>query len=735
MSALRWDDPFEVSATFTTDWHIGTGAGRHGGVDRTIARDADGLPYVPATSLLGALREEIETIASGLDTGDPAGAWQEWARTLLGDRPSAARSPGEAARAPRPSALRSADLRLEDGLLAYVRTRPTTADLSRGDELTRHEVAEAMVTIRPGVAIDPETGTAKRDFFRLEERAASGLRVTGRWSFHSEGAEGEVPWQLPFLLTAGARSVRALGAKRRRGAGWCEVEIDPRAADRFDEWCTLVEGSGTTERPQPVDVRRPGSAPSWAPDDEGVRLRAEVVIDTLSPVLVHDGAAVPGSIPGAMLLGIVQDAVPDLPALLRSGTAVVTDATPDANGVRLLPWPRHVAVDPQTSDVTCLATLDGPPANTKTKPRTGGWLAAGTSGLTADVRRTQRLHAVIDRATGRTGDQDSGGGLFAYSAIDAGQRFVAQVWLSADHPLELPADREVRIGASRKDGYGRASVTWQAPRAGAITPPPPGAPALVVCESDLLVRDDRGRFDPCADSVLAALGRAVGHDAPLALVPLASAPLAPAAMSVRHRRSWNVRWGLPRPSLAAVAAGSTFAVKIPEGTDPATLERLCRDGVGSRRGEGFGRVRIEPLDGTPIAPTALATADPPPTETSGSVQSAPLWVQRAAWVRRIRSRAPVVMADGKNRRTALGEGWSRSQLGQFREAAAAGSKASGKSIPVLEPRRGPALAWRLLFGDNPVGLPDDVRDQLDRVAVAALVTAAAKAEGAKGARA
>ena len=34
-----------------SDWHIGTGAGRHGGIDRLIARDADGLPYVPASTV------------------------------------------------------------------------------------------------------------------------------------------------------------------------------------------------------------------------------------------------------------------------------------------------------------------------------------------------------------------------------------------------------------------------------------------------------------------------------------------------------------------------------------------------------------------------------------------------------------------------------------------------------------------------------------------------------------
>jgi CRISPR-associated protein Csx10 len=36
-----------------SDWHIGSGTGRPGNIDRLVQRDAHHLPYIPAKSLTG----------------------------------------------------------------------------------------------------------------------------------------------------------------------------------------------------------------------------------------------------------------------------------------------------------------------------------------------------------------------------------------------------------------------------------------------------------------------------------------------------------------------------------------------------------------------------------------------------------------------------------------------------------------------------------------------------------
>nr|MDT0667616.1 RAMP superfamily CRISPR-associated protein [Micromonospora sp. DSM 115978] len=57
-----------------TDWHVGAGSGRPGDVDRLVARDPDGLPYLPAKTVTGMWRDACEVAARALDAdGVPAG--------------------------------------------------------------------------------------------------------------------------------------------------------------------------------------------------------------------------------------------------------------------------------------------------------------------------------------------------------------------------------------------------------------------------------------------------------------------------------------------------------------------------------------------------------------------------------------------------------------------------------------------------------------------------------------
>ena len=47
---------------FQSDWHIGSGAGIPGSVDRQVLRDSQGLPYIPGKTLTGILRDAAEFI-------------------------------------------------------------------------------------------------------------------------------------------------------------------------------------------------------------------------------------------------------------------------------------------------------------------------------------------------------------------------------------------------------------------------------------------------------------------------------------------------------------------------------------------------------------------------------------------------------------------------------------------------------------------------------------------------
>ena len=67
--------------TFDFDWHVGSGAGIPGSVDRQVLRDEEGFPYVPGKTLTGILRDAAKWIAG---TRDAAEGGDRWKKALIG---------------------------------------------------------------------------------------------------------------------------------------------------------------------------------------------------------------------------------------------------------------------------------------------------------------------------------------------------------------------------------------------------------------------------------------------------------------------------------------------------------------------------------------------------------------------------------------------------------------------------------------------------------------------------
>nr|MDQ2697076.1 RAMP superfamily CRISPR-associated protein [Pseudomonadota bacterium] len=95
-----------LTIEFTSDWHVGEGAGQPGHIDRIVRRDRrDGLPYVPAKTVTGIWRDGCERVAAGLDNGD-RGGWTAWVDFLFGDQPNVSEQSKAVADAPpRPAVL------------------------------------------------------------------------------------------------------------------------------------------------------------------------------------------------------------------------------------------------------------------------------------------------------------------------------------------------------------------------------------------------------------------------------------------------------------------------------------------------------------------------------------------------------------------------------------------------------------------------------------------------------
>lgn len=702
----------DLTLFMISDWQVGTGTGAPGYLNRLVQRDwhgdgeTPGLPIVPAKTLVGVWRDSCEVAAYALDAG-PVGVWHEWVDFLFGGQYKADQH------ALRPAALIvEGALRLPGRLTELLPARP--------------QVAMAATFRKPGVAIDLGTGTAKRDMLRFEELARAGVTLTGKARIEGfEGLDGRQRRAVVTLLGAGARLLETIGGKRRRGAGRCLLTV---TGEGFPAEVTLPQGdeiaSPPAGRPYTVEDR---PAPVPAGIGQGWEC-AELIITVKEPVLVAatvEGNLVSGAghIPGWCLMPEVARRLGGpAHALVRTGDLVVTAAMPlSPAGEPTLPVPRVLAHEKGDPAKVVGSRVHGPVKGGK--PYRDGYVMR-------DGRRvmkplfTVRMHNTISDAEQRPLRKI--GGVYIYRALAAGTRLRAEVRVRAG-VLEPGWEQKLsepglwRVGRSAKDDYGK--VTVEARRTGA---PPPRDEARDVLRvwllSDLLIRDERLRPSTRPEDVARALESALARaGAPgvkltpmFAAVPPQRRDADPSvtvadgetvtgeragtsdgssvqgggaeerrgvsmALATSRTESWHRGWGLPRPTLYGLAAGSCLTFAVAGGPIGAeALAEVRTAGIGERRAEGFGQVEFNHpvLDGPPpgdVPEQPAASAPKPEAELIApgeeGYETARVY-ERAAWRSAIYRAAEAISGDPSRRGEVTPDGPSNSQLNNLREIAA-----------------------------------------------------------------
>lgn len=171
----------------------------------------------------------------------------------------------------------------------------------------------------------------------------------------------------------------------------------------------------------------------------------------------------------------------------------------------------------------------------------------------------------------------------------------------------------------------------------------------------MLLVDEWLRPDPTPGRLAQELGKELG------------AQLRVCASHVRVHRleSWQSGWGLPRPSLVALSAGSCVELEV---TNPdanlgaESWAEIQHSGLGLRRGEGFGRIRVNapllcrglaemgPGAGNPResdSPDARSIDDKDDREVAEQLET-------LLWRRRIREQALIRMSEREKREEWLG---------------------------------------------------------------------------------
>jgi CRISPR-associated protein Csx10 len=307
----------KLTITMSSDWHVGSGTGRPGSIDQLVQRDQRGLPYIPAKTLTGILRDSCELVAHGLDDEQSTGIWHQYVEYLFGNQPAIAQ--GVVEEAPIAAALSLRSAYLPQTLITALSGKP--------------DAVSALVFVKPGVAIDPASGTAKTDFLRFEEMVRSGSYLEAEYELNLDGLDPTQSQSLQALLVAGAAMVERLGAKRRRGAGKCELNIHKLDLAKSLQYLEAEPPALNLTHPTiELPVSDNPNSSNWYTID--------LHLETISPLIIH--ARTLGNlvssldyIPGAAFLPIISKQLRDkidLRQAIANNQIVISNATLEVNG-------------------------------------------------------------------------------------------------------------------------------------------------------------------------------------------------------------------------------------------------------------------------------------------------------------------------------------------------------------------------------------------------------------------
>jgi CRISPR-associated protein Csx10 len=583
-----------IKIKLTSDWHIGAGAGIPGDIDSLVQKDKDELPYIPAKTLTGILRDACELVAFGLDNGEN-GVWQQWVNYLFGEQPALAKEAIE--KEPLPAALSIRAAYFSDSLREVLKNKPS--------------VKNALTFVKPGISIDSESGCAKEDFLRFEEVVRGGALLEAKCELNLPTNQ-EQQKTAHALLVAGTKFVERLGGKRRRGAGKCELEIKGEDIKSYIDWISkhpqpqapLIDKASEKEDTKNTGYVNDLVNEEWVEINLGITTKSPLII---SKRTVGNVVETLDYIPGTHLLRIIFKKLSglgvDLVSAIAHGDIILTNATLEVNQQQGRPVPLALfykklggGLDKggEVYNRFCEDEPDG-----QLKGYRAGYIDS-TDGNNLPRYKTVQMtvgthNTIEDKFQRPTSDL---GGVYSYEAIQPGTKLQAKLKLkkSIADMLDKKDWRKLlkgnyRIGQSKKDDYGDIELSvLDNPEPKKESSATNNKELTVWLLSDVLLRDERLR--PTTD--IKYLEQELEKHLNVQLETKSCDEKKLAYLARTHRiDSWQVRWGLPRPSLVGLTAGTCVVFEIIEGTlEQNLLAQIQSRGIGERRAEGYGQISL-----------------------------------------------------------------------------------------------------------------------------------------------
>ncbi len=556
-----------------SDSLAGSGEAFAGTVDRDIAFDERGLPFIPAKRIRGILRESMEELEflGIVESGTT--------ESLFG-------VPGDSVSSP---------FRIHDGRIENAETLASFLDRAQATEklaafFSPRFVLEHFTYLRTQTSV--ENGVAKENTLRI-----SRVLKKGQTFFF----DAECPARYRKALEAACAGVRSFGASRNRGLG--AIRLCCEETPEKKEVVSAVQS----------DVRECADGP----------FEMRVSVRALSRLIASDGVGESDDsgacIPGGFLLGAIaarylsiqgnSASSPDFSRIFLSGETIWCNLYPapkeDSSG-RYGPAPLSVRKVKNTEDYIDLAGEDV--SSEKRHKGVGeAFLAPGGKGSYYGHRPRMSVQyhhrRAEDPAYGRALNPEADipgdkGAFFQFQVLEGEQCFKGSIVGSFEDlkTVEslLPPDRVLRLGKSRAAQYGKCDVSFSSPRplqCEGNEEWEDNETLLFLLLSDAILLNECGHPEPNCLLMANEVARILGVSAD-SIVPDEE------RIFIRKRSVGGCLgvWNLPRIQYPALAAGSVVALKNESG-QTLDMKKLNRSGVGLRNADGFGRLAWRNLEG------------------------------------------------------------------------------------------------------------------------------------------
>lgn len=647
-----------IRLTFTldllSDYHISAGHGVGALLDSALQRDADGVPVIRGTTLVGLLRQGLRDLVAA-----PAFSASYAFQTRLAESDAHSNDPG---RPPEESDLLfGAPWSPKRWFISSARPENLLDPQDPAQSVTGF-AAHAAAHVR----VDPALRRADARKLFMREEGDQNLRFifTAECSVIDSDSCPEAT-----LMVAVARMVRHLGAGRRRGRGACKIHLTDVKGWPLERGQTLDEGTllqhfadywlgGQPNELLPQIKPAPEASGEVDPDQP---LRLIMLLRTDEPVLIARRAAAGNQfegldhIPGVSIRGALGALVgarsnldnnqdnratftrlffrnqvrfsplypchqekeflyPTIPA------PIDLFVTERHSGKQLKEEGHHIYTAQQAARIDFSEEITDD-KEAKLGPL-GSYLTVLEKVPLIKVPLSSEMHLTIDPETGRAMDEN----LFSYSVIPAGQYFMGewsfdngQDWLTLREMAGLPATPEegfsdelagdasesfsLRLGKATRRGYGKVSAVFMRSHNDAVSlfaglglkerVAEVKQPLIMTLISPTIVLDAWGRGQQGFDE--AWLTKELGIEVEIVRQegPLGIRyPLKFANSQVID--SFNNVMGLARHRDMALKAGSAVTLRVNQAISltelQARLEKIEFEGLGMRRNEGFGRV-------------------------------------------------------------------------------------------------------------------------------------------------